>query len=111
LAGCSCDPPPTDPDGGTPPDGRVPDTDGGMEEEDLFPEVTITTCPGDSLPPPSNSRCDVTTGGDAMLLTGDVLTPSEVFRGGQVLLGSDGRIACVGCDCTGNPAAAGATEV
>lgn len=111
LAGCSCDPPPTDPDGGTPPDGRVPDTDGGMEEGDLFPEVTITTCPGDSLPPPSNGRCDVTTGGDAMLLTGDVLTPGEVFRGGQVLLGSDGRIACVGCDCTGNPAAAGATEV
>ncbi|MCZ7682280.1 MAG: hypothetical protein M5U28_27210 [Sandaracinaceae bacterium] len=38
-----------------------------------------------------------------------MLTPGEVFRGGQVLVGTDGVIACVGCDCTAG--AAGATEI
>ena len=108
LAGCSCDPPPSGDDGGVP-DGAMPG-DGGMPGP-LFPEVRITTCPGDSLPPPASGRCEVRAGSAAMLLTGDVLTPGEVFRGGQVLVGTDGVIACVGCDCSGNAAAAGATEL
>lgn len=115
FAGCECGPPPVDPDAGMqddagPMDGEMPPGDGGMPGE-LFPPPTITTCPGDALPPPASGRCDVTAGNAAMLLTGDVLTPGEVFRGGQVLVGTDGRIACVGCDCSGEAAADGATEV
>ncbi len=75
----------------------------------IFDPPVITTCPGDSLPPPASGRCEVTAGGDAMLITGDILTPGEVFRGGQVLVGADGRIACVACDCSGM--ASGATAV
>ncbi|HEY8430968.1 MAG TPA: amidohydrolase family protein [Sandaracinaceae bacterium] len=114
LAGCECQPHPADPDassdGGTDRDGQVPPGDGGMPDE-LFPPPVITTCPGDALPPPPSGRCEVTPGSAAMLLTGDVLTPGEVLRGGQVLVGADGRIACVGCDCSGAEGADGATQV
>lgn len=100
------------------PDGMIPDgeiPDGGMDggdggvPTDLFTPPTITTCPGDALPSLADAACEVTEGGDAVLITADVLTPGEVFRGGQVLVGADGRIACVGCDCSAM--ATGATEV
>jgi len=110
LSGCDDNDP--DPDGGALPDGAILDgggsPDGGMPS-DLFPPPTITTCPGDALPPPASGRCEVTAGSDAMLVTGDILTPGEVFRGGQVLVGAGGTIECVGCDCSGM--GAGATEV
>jgi hypothetical protein len=83
------------------------DGDGDGDGDELFPPPVITTCPGDALPPPEGRRCDVTPGGDELLITGDVLTPGEVLRGGQVLVDAGGRIACVGCDC----ASAGATTV
>lgn len=95
-------------DGEVPPDGEVPD--GGMPGE-LFPPPMITTCPGDALPAPAEGRCTVTAGNAALLITGDVLTPGEVFRGGQVLVGTDGLIACVGCDCTTAAGAGEATQV
>ncbi|MCA9604342.1 MAG: thrombospondin type 3 repeat-containing protein, partial [Myxococcales bacterium] len=111
ATGCECRTPVT-PDGGGV-DGMVPDTDGmvpppdgGMPGE-MFPPPTITMC-GD-LPPASAGRCDVTMGDGSVLIQGDVLTPGEVFRGGGVLVGSDGRISCVGCDCMGM--AGGATVV
>jgi len=117
LVACDDGPAPVDgmvpTDGGTT-DGEVPPTDGGdggMPPSDLFPPPIITTCPGDALPPPSSGRCDVTSGDDNVLITGDVLTPGEVFRGGQVLVGADGRIACVGCDCSGEAGAGGATQL
>ncbi len=100
TAGCECDRP-SPVDGGGTDGGMMEDgggRDGGMPSS-LFTPPTITTCPGDSLPPPASGRCEVTPGGDATLITGDILTPGEVFRGGQVLVGADGRIACVGCDC------------
>ncbi len=88
-------------DSGPGPDGSVlPDTgpgpDGGMTE--TGPRITI--CPGDSLPPLAEGICEVSSGSSALLITGDVLTPGEVFRGGQVLVDASGTIACVGCDCT-----------
>lgn len=97
------------PDGFVPPDGEVPD--GGGMPSDLFPPPMITTCAGDALPAPAEGRCTVTAGDAAMLITGDILTPGEVFRGGQVLVGTDGRIACVGCDCTETAGASTATQV
>ncbi len=99
------------PDGSVGPDGQVT-TDGGMGMPgDIFTPPTITTCPGDTLPPASSGRCDVTSGTAGMILTGDVLTPGEVFRGGQVLVGADGKIACVGCDCSTATGASDATQV
>ena len=116
----ACDDGPAPVDGMVPTDGGVTDgevpppdggEDGGMPPSDLFTPPVITTCPGDSLPPPSSGRCEVTAGDENILLTGDVLTPGEVFRGGQVLVGTDGNIACVGCDCSGEAGASGATQV
>lgn len=140
LGGCDGMPAPADgglPDGFVPPpmDGGDPDggaadggqtdgggggtdggsTDGGMdgsvEPGRLFPAPRVTTCPGDTLPPPATGRCDVTPGSSAILLTGDVLRPGEVLRGGQVLVGTDGLIACVGCDCSSAAGADAATRV
>ena len=87
------------PDGFVPGDGSMPD--GGMTETDLFPPPTITTCPGDALEPPAEGTCTTSGSGEATLITGDILTPGEVLRGGQVLVDGDGMIACVGCDCSG----------
>ena len=120
TAACDCDDGPrNNPDGGTTGDGEVPmdgeRPDGGPLPVCWVPEPdapTITTCAGDSLPPPASGTCTVTEGASgALLITGDVLTPGEVFRGGQVLVGTDGTIACVSCDCSGEAAAAGATTI
>ncbi len=69
----------------------------------------ITTCPGDALPSLPMGTCAVTPGGAALLVTGDLLTPGEVFRGGQVLIDPAGVIRCVGCDCSAE--ATGATRL
>jgi cytosine/adenosine deaminase-related metal-dependent hydrolase len=122
--GCGDDDRPPEDDGGLPdgfvPDGTIPDgglpdgfvpPDGSVMPGELFPPPTITTCPGDALPAPAEGRCTVTAGDTGMLITGDILTPGEVFRGGQVLVGTDGLIACVGCDCTATAGASTATQV
>ncbi len=101
-------------DGGM--DARMPDggPDTGLDgsvPQPLFPEPTITTCPGDSLPSLPSGVCEVTPGNAAKLITGDILTPGEVFRGGQVLVDATGMIACVGCDCSGEAAATDATTI
>ncbi len=98
-------------------DGDIPDgmTDGMVDAggdgsvPPLFEDPVITMCPNDGLPPLSDGVCEVTAGSSAMLITGDILTPGEVFRGGQILVDDAGMIACVGCDCSGP--GAGATTV
>ena len=97
-------------DGGAPDgaiDGEVPDggVDGGPDVPPgcgpgPFTEPTITLCPGDALPSLASGVCEVTPGNSALLITGDVLTPGEVLRGGQVLVDGSGGIVCVGCDCS-----------
>jgi imidazolonepropionase-like amidohydrolase len=110
LAGCECETP-DDPDAGDaalPDGGPQPDAstdDGGM------PGPMVTLCPGDDLPPLEDGVCEATPGDGNLLITGDVLTPGEVLRGGQVLVDPDGNIACVGCDCSGEAGASGATTV
>ncbi|MEZ4406611.1 MAG: hypothetical protein R3A52_09060 [Polyangiales bacterium] len=90
-------------DGATPTD--VPVTgDGGTGTP---PRVTV--CPGDALPSLPTGVCQVTAGTAGMLITGDILTPGEVLRGGQVSVDASGRITCVGCDCSAG--AAGVTTV
>jgi imidazolonepropionase-like amidohydrolase len=88
-------------------DGGNTNTDGGGGP--VGP--TIMHCPGESLPPPSAGTCTVTAGSAAMLITGDVLTPGVVYRGGQVLVSAAGTIECVSCDCAAEAGAAGATAV
>jgi cysteine-rich repeat protein len=58
---------------------------------------------------PDPMVCTVTAGNAAKLITGTILTPGKVWRGGHVLLDTTGAIACVGCDCAGDAAAGGAT--
>ncbi len=101
----------TDGDTGTPDgDTGTPDGDTGpLGPPGCSPDEggpTITICEGDALAPVPEG-CAVTAGGPSVLITGDILTPGEVFRGGQVLVGATGLIECVGCDCP----AAGATTV
>ncbi|MCB9593187.1 MAG: thrombospondin type 3 repeat-containing protein [Sandaracinaceae bacterium] len=102
VAGCECRTPITSdagPDAMIPlEDGMMPNPDGGMPSE-MFPPPTITEC--GALPPASAGRCDVTPGDGTTLYQGDVLTGGEVFHGGGVLVGMDGTISCVGCDCAG----------
>ena len=60
---------------------------------------------------PTAGRCDVTTGGDAVLVQGYVLGADAEYDGGGVLVDAEGDIACVGCDCMDAATAAGATIV
>jgi len=133
LAACSSDPIPNPlPDGSITADGSVSDTpvadgahDGALPDAPPTDAPStdvpdgggpargprITTCPGDSLPPLASGTCSVTAGTAGTLITGDVLTPGEVFRGGQVLVDAAGIIRCVGCDCSAAEGAAAATRV
>lgn len=81
--------------------------DGGVP----LPEMpTITEC---SSPAPlsGGAICEATAGDGNLLITGDILTPTEVLHGGQVLVDALGTIVCVGCDCTASPGASTATRV
>lgn len=84
-----------------PPDGGMPPPRGPR----------ITRCPGDALPSLPSAACEARAGDGNLLITADVLTPGEVLRGGQVLVDATGAIACVGCDCSSAPGAAGATRI
>lgn len=95
-------------DSGAPVDAFRPDRpDSGMPGTG----PTITTCPGDALPSLAGGACEASAGDGNLLITADVLTPGEVFRGGQVLVDTTGTISCVGCDCAGAAGAAGATRI
>ena len=64
-----------------------PDTPPGPTE--FCEELTIS----------GSERCEVTPGGSALLLRGDVLAPETVYEGGSVLIDDTGRIICAGCAC------------
>ena len=69
----------------------------------------VTMCPHASDPPLASGSCSVTAGGGGMLVTGTILAPGKVLRGGQVAIDATGKIVCVACDCSAM--AAGATAV
>ena len=81
------------------PDAGPPD---GMGPTEVLCEV---------LPPISSGTCEVAGAGGVVLLRGNVLTPTTMYRGGQVAVDGSGMIACVGCDCASSDAAATATRV
>jgi imidazolonepropionase-like amidohydrolase len=92
------------PPGDRPGDGTVPGDGGGSS---TGPRITM--CPGDATPSLPSGVCQVTPGNAVKLITGDILTPGEVLRGGQVLVDAMGVIQCVGCDCS--MGATGATTI
>lgn len=58
---------------------------------------------------PTANLCEVTPGSAAKVISGDVLAPATIYRGGSVALDAMGKITCVGCDCAAqNP---GATQI
>jgi len=69
----------------------------------------ITLCPRAGRPAPASGACTATNGNAGLLLTGTVLVPGQVLRGGQVAIDDKGAITCVACDCTKQ--AAGATAI
>jgi imidazolonepropionase-like amidohydrolase len=76
--------------------------------------TTTTTLPDSeefcaTLTPLESGTCSVTAGGADLLIEGDVLAPSTIYRGGQVLVDATGIITCVGCNCAAS--APGATRV
>jgi large repetitive protein len=103
----------------TTPDGTTPDVPGDTPSPDVSDAPDggpargprITRCMGEVPAAPAGRVCSVTPGTSGTLITGDVLTPGEVFRGGQVLVDAMGIIRCVGCECAAQPAAAMATRV
>jgi hypothetical protein len=53
-----------------------------------------------TLPPNASGEiCEVQSLGAAKLIKGDILTPTTVFKGGEVLVNAEGQITCAGCNC------------
>ena len=71
--------------------------------------ANLVTCANASLPPLASGTCEVKTPGSGLLLTGTVLIPGTVMRGGQVAVDANGKITCVACDCSGS--AVGASQI
>lgn len=93
-------------DGGNDGGGQDAGTDGGyLDTGDAGP------CPTDPAPfdaaPATVTLGSVT---DHYLLKGRVATPESVFDQGQVLV-ANGKISCVGADCSAHADAAGATVI
>jgi len=69
-------------------------------------------CPAVTPEPPESGLCRVLPGSNAaILLQGTVLLESGMLENGQVLVGSDGLVACSACDCSGVSEALDATRI
>lgn len=67
---------------------------------------------GGSLPAaPPGDVCTVTAGTAALHIQGEVLVPNGILHNGQVMVGSNGLITCVACDCSSDAAFASATRI
>jgi hypothetical protein len=115
LAGCDDRPAPMPDGGASMVDGGGPTADAGPDEDAGVidppePDFEVETC-GNTIPPTTDGACTVTPGDDGLLLEGTVLGVDTLYENGQVLVGADGLIACVGCDCAGEAPAATATRV
>ncbi len=73
-------------------------------------EPKTTSC--GALPPATSGVCDVTKGtSKAVVVRGRVVTPTEVFEGGEVVVDDKGIITCAACDCSKDAAYAAASKV
>jgi len=68
------------------------------------PEPKTTVC--QVMAPLASGTCSLTPGDANQLIVGTVLTPGEVFQGGQVLVDPNGTILCTGCGCAAQAPAA-----
>ncbi len=123
VGGCSSDkaqPSPSQPgadasdlDGGSTSEGSSdarPSGDAGPTQS-INPQPKVTECPRAPLTPGSGT-CEVASTGTAgKVFRGTVLAPEEVLHRGEVLIDDAGKILCVGCDCSADPAYAAATAV
>ena len=75
------------------------DCDGGEDcdenchlivKSDVCAELTIS----------GSDACELTGSGDKLLIRGDILTSEKIYKGGSVLVGTTGKIECVGCECS-----------
>jgi hypothetical protein len=80
-----------------------PDPDAAIDAAPDAPPDAMPMIPGEtfceSLPALPSGTCAVTGTGTGMLLKGNVLAPSTIYRGGQVAVDMAGMITCVGCNC------------
>jgi cytosine/adenosine deaminase-related metal-dependent hydrolase len=75
------------------------------------PQPKVTECPAD-IPATGGGICEVVTEGTgARVYRGTVLGPEETFHQGEILVSANGEIACVGCDCSGEPSYASASVI
>jgi len=74
------------------------------------PTPPTTKCPK-SLPPAASGTCGVVAGSAVRVIRGTVIAPDQVFAGGEIVIDAQGKIACVGCDCTSTEGYAGATTL
>lgn len=88
-------------DGDATSDAETPDGDAAVDAPNEGGTPGEVVCA--NLTPLAQGVCAVTAGTDGSeLIVGTVLTPSTVYRGGQVLVDAQGNIACVGCACDAN---------
>jgi hypothetical protein len=73
---------------------------------DDLPPSTDTPSPSDqwvdckqTLEPPVDGACSITTGSEVLRIRGNVVTPDGVLAGGEAVI-LNGLIACVACDCS-----------
>lgn len=89
-------------DGG---DDKVPPPAGLQPHTNRNPQPKVTEC-NKTIASPGDAICAVTkpgtTSATAKVIRGTVLGPEETFHNGEVVFDSQGLIACVGCDCSGN---------
>lgn len=86
-------------------DAKKPDGSPPAEGGPGSPKIMVCR----TLDPLPTGTCEVEAGDASKLLTGTILTPEHLFRGGELLVDDAGVIACVGCDCSAK--ATGATRI
>ncbi len=76
-------------------DGNTTSGDGCESNCQKTPVTKEVVC--ETLPPVTGSVCAVTAGDAGRRIAGTILTPSTVYRGGQVVVDTSGKIVFVGC--------------
>lgn len=85
------------------------DGDTADDDEDVPDDGDTDDDDDDDIIP--GETCKVIAGNDAKLIKGNILSGDKVYTDGEVLIGADGFIVCVGEDCSGEEAANGATFI
>lgn len=98
-------------EGGTGEGGTGEGGTGGVPEHRWEPAVDPEVVSCGTLEPTAGGSCTVSGSGTNLLISGNILVPGQILEGGQVLVGGNGEILCAACDCSGEAAAASATEV